>query len=130
MCVHRIGPAEEEPSYVRHDSCSDDEIFESFKLRIPPKFCKPLKSLKLVEGNKAYLECTVSPQNDASMLVEWFKDGVPILHGARIKIASNEFGFCVLEFEDVWARDVGCYTCRATNSYGVDEMSCNITVVS
>ena len=84
----RIGPAEEEPSYVRHDSCSDDEIMENYKLRIPPKFCKPLKNLQLVEGNKAYLECTVSPQNDPTMVIEWFKDDTPILQVWRFWNAS------------------------------------------
>ncbi|XP_075242899.1 uncharacterized protein LOC142337506 isoform X2 [Convolutriloba macropyga] len=124
--ARRIGPAEEEPSYVRHDSCSDDEIMENYKLRIPPKFCKPLKNLQLVEGNKAYLECTVSPQNDPTMVIEWFKDDTPILQGSRIKVALYEFGFCVLEFEDVWSRDAGVYSCRATNCYGSDQISCTI----
>ncbi|XP_063720500.1 titin-like isoform X2 [Symsagittifera roscoffensis] len=127
--ARRIGPAAEEPSYVRHDSCSDDEIMESYKPRIPPKFCKPLKNLQLVEGSKAVLECTVTPQNDPTMVIEWFKDGVEILQGSRIKLALNEFGFCVLEFIDVWPRDAGVYTCKATNSCGVDSIGCSISVM-
>ena len=50
--------------------------------------------------------------------------------GSRIKLALNEFGFCVLEFIDVWPRDAGVYTCKATNSCGVDSIGCSISVMS
>ena len=60
-------------------------------------------------------------------VVEWFKDGQALVHGTRYR-PIFEFGFCVLEFDHLWEKDSGLYTCRATNSVGMAEVSCRIFV--
>ena len=117
------------PSYVKKDEWGDDELFTAAKPHQAPKFKKFLQNNSIVEGNKTFLECTVMPAGDPTMVVEWFKDGRPILHGTRMR-PIFEFGFCVLEFDDVWAKDGGLYTCRALNKVGQAEVSCRIAVKS
>lgn len=35
----------------------------------------------MLEYERTHLECILIPINDPTMKVEWFKDGMPLLHG-------------------------------------------------
>ncbi len=117
----------QKPSYVKKDEWDENELFASSKPHLAPRFKKMLQDISIVEGNKTYMECTVYPAGDPTMAIEWLKDGRPLLHGTRLR-PIFEFGFCVLEFDDVWPRDSGIYTCRAVNKVGMAEVSCYVSV--
>lgn len=52
-----------------------------------PQFGRPLRNLeKLVEGQSAHLEATLTPVNDPTMRVEWYCNGRPIPQGMYFKI--------------------------------------------
>ncbi|XP_075253991.1 uncharacterized protein LOC142345665 isoform X8 [Convolutriloba macropyga] len=118
---------EVQPSWAKKDEWDESELYASSKTQQPPKFKKMLQDMNIAEGNKTYMECTVYPAGDPTMVVEWFKDGRPLLHGTRFR-PIFEFGFCVLEFDNVWSRDAGTYVCRAVNKVGMAEVSCRVSV--
>ena len=50
-----------------------------------PQFGRPLKNIeRLPEGSSAHLEATLTPVNDPTMKVEWFRNGKPIPQGKFI----------------------------------------------
>lgn len=72
---------------------------------------------KLSEGQPLHLEGTVEPKEDPNMKIEWFLNGKSLEHGSRFKLTSD-FGFVTLDLTDVYERDQGIYTCKATNKAG------------
>lgn len=46
-----------------------------------PMFGRALRNVSLSEGQSCHLEATLTPVNDPSMRVEWFRDGHPISQG-------------------------------------------------
>ncbi|VDN06754.1 unnamed protein product [Thelazia callipaeda] len=94
----------------------------------PPKFITQLQSLSdLLEGQMVYLEVRLEPVNDPNLKVEWFHNGQPVGHTARMR-TIHDFGFVVLELVPAEPQDSGIWSCRATNQKGYDETSCNIQV--
>lgn len=50
-----------------------------------PQFGRPLKNIEhLPEGSSAHLEATLTPVNDPTMKVEWFRNGKPIPQGTIV----------------------------------------------
>ena len=93
-----------------------------------PQFVHPLRNIdRLPEGQPAHLEATLTPINDATMKVEWFRNGQPIPQGHRFK-TTNDFGFVALDVLYAYPEDTGNYTCRAVNAVGEAVTTCSVAV--
>lgn len=69
------------------------------------------------EGKPLHLEATVEPKEDPNLKIEWFFNGKSLDHASRFKLTSD-FGFVTLDLTDVYERDQGIYTCKASNKKG------------
>ncbi|VDK66159.1 unnamed protein product, partial [Onchocerca ochengi] len=95
-----------------------------------PRFLTQLQSLtNLSEGQLAHLEARVEPVGDPNLSIEWFHNGQPVGHTARMK-TIHDFGFVVLELIPVEPQDSGNWVCRASNKKGQAETSCDMEVKS
>ena len=58
------------PVWAKKDEWNEDELFKPSKPHIAPKFKKALQDItNLVEGkDKTYMECTVFPAGDPTMV--------------------------------------------------------------
>ena len=87
------------------------------------QFAKPLFIVPLperfspAEAQPLHMECHVEPKEDPKLRVEWFFNGKQLDHGSRFRV-TNDFGFVSLDLSDVYGRDQGIYTCRASNAAG------------
>lgn len=87
------------------------------------EFAKPIwvvplnPEFKLLEGQALHLEGTVEPKTDPNLKIEWFFNGKSLDHASRFKLTSD-FGFVTLDLTDVYERDQGIYTCKASNKSG------------
>ncbi|CAG2104737.1 unnamed protein product, partial [Medioppia subpectinata] len=110
--VERVIPAEAKPEFTK------------------PYFVIPLKhSFKVNESEGLHLECRVEPSNDLNLCIEWLVNGQPLTSGSRFATTSD-FGFIVMDIHDLWTRDTGVYTCRATNQLGEAFTSTQIDVIA
>jgi len=50
-----------------------------------PAFGRKMRPLRLEEGQSAHFESTLTPVNDASMRVEWTRNGKTIPQGHRFR---------------------------------------------
>lgn len=83
-----------------------------------PIWTVPLSpEFNLTEGQPLHLEGTVEPKDDPNLKIEWFVNGKSLDHGSRFKLA-NDFGFVTLDLTDIYERDQGIYTCKASNKSG------------
>lgn len=73
--------------------------------------------LRLGEAQPLHLEGTVEPKEDPNLKVEWFFNGKLLEHATRFKMTCD-FGFVTLDLTDVYERDQGIYTCKASNLAG------------
>lgn len=88
----------------------------------------PFQSLiDLSEGQLAHLEAQVEPVDDPDLKIEWFHNGEPVGHSARMKVI-HDFGFVVLELIPVEPQDSGKWVCRASSKKGQAETSCDMQV--
>lgn len=95
-----------------------------------PEFKTPIADqLNVREGGFAHFEGRLEPVSDATLRVEWLKDGHPIEASSRITTFCN-FGYVALTIKQVTVHDVGHYTCRAYNSLGEAHITGKLTVVS
>lgn len=117
----KIKALEDQNRYYREE-IKEKEILEK------PNFGRPLYNLdNLSEGQSAHLETTLTPINDPSMKVEWFRNGEPIQTGSRIK-TMNDFGYVALDVANVMPEDTGLYMCKATNKNGEAVVTCSVKV--
>ena len=104
--------------------------FEFFDKELEPRrkpvFVNHVRDQTVAEGNTAVFEGTLEPQGDSTMRVEWLKDGKHITASSRITPFFN-FGYVSLTIRDVSQRDVGIYTCVATNSVGTTRSGARLT---
>lgn len=95
-----------------------------------PVFIRPLQNLgQLEEGRNAHFEGQISPVNDPTLRVEWYKDNRPITASSRITAIFN-FGYVSLNILHLRAEDAGSYVCRAVNRLGEAISSATIQVFS
>ncbi|CAG0878668.1 unnamed protein product [Darwinula stevensoni] len=95
----------------------------------PPVFTQPLHNLELNENQSAHFECRLIPVGDSNLKVEWFKNGIPIQQGSRVK-TLHDFGFVALDLAHVYPEDSGTYTCKATNELGTATTSATLVAHS
>lgn len=69
----------------------------------------------------------MEPVGDPNLSIEWFHNGQPVGHTARMK-TIHDFGFVVLELIPVEPQDSGNWVCRASNKKGQAETSCDMEV--
>lgn len=93
-----------------------------------PVFIQHLQSFdKLVEGQHVFLEATVEPKIDPNLRIEWFKNGIPITTGARLK-STFDFGLVGMSVNSLRADDSAIYTCKATNLIGEAVSTCTLKI--
>lgn len=92
----------------------------------PPRFEKPLPDVtNLREGDGVHLETKVTPSSDPNLVIEWYKDNIPLRASNRVRTIS-EFGFVILEISPVQHEDSGVYTVRAHNEVGEAFLTSNV----
>ncbi|GAU87381.1 hypothetical protein RvY_00244-2 [Ramazzottius varieornatus] len=91
-----------------------------------PRFSQKLRSQKVKEGTSLMLEVKVNAVPTPK--VQWFKDGNEEIVSGDIAQVRYENGIASLAIAEILLEDGGEYICRASNSEGVDETSCVITV--
>lgn len=94
------------------------EMFVDMGVQQAPIFTSHFESFdKLAEGQHVYLEAQVEPRADPNLRIEWFKNGVSLTTGSRIK-GAFDFGLVTLSINGLRNDDNGIYTCKATNLIG------------
>lgn len=94
------------------------EMFVDSGVQQAPIFTTHLKSYdKLVEGQHVFLEAQVEPRTDPNLRIEWFKNGMSLTTGSRLK-STFDFGLVTLSINGLRIDDSGIYTCKATNLMG------------
>lgn len=105
------------------------EMFVDTTPQQAPVFTKHLESYdKLVEGQHVYLEAQVEPRADPNLRVEWFKNGVALQTGTRLR-STFDFGLVSLSINGLRPDDSAIYTCRATNLLGEAVSTCTLKIV-
>ncbi|VDL71694.1 unnamed protein product [Nippostrongylus brasiliensis] len=95
-----------------------------------PKFTKTIVSPgELVEGQPAHFEATVEPVDDPNLQICWLLNGVPMPNSSRVKMI-NDFGWVIMDINQVEPRDSGEWTCVAKNAAGEAQCSAPLTVAS
>lgn len=114
--------------YLEDDSRYKRIIEEDTIIAEKPAFGRPLKNIEhLPEGKSAHLEATLTPVNDPTMVVEWFRDGRPIPQGHKFK-TTYDFGYVALDILYAYPEDSGTYMCKARNAVGEAVTTCVISV--
>ncbi|CAH0394564.1 unnamed protein product [Bemisia tabaci] len=93
-----------------------------------PHFCGRLSNRSTTVGSRVKLTCSVIGYPEPK--IEWYKDGLPIIHKKRdfkyhVKLYK---GLASLEIFGAQVSDSGNYTCVATNDYGRSITAANIQV--
>ncbi|VDM47822.1 unnamed protein product [Toxocara canis] len=89
-----------------------------------PLFLKELKHQPLKPGSQVVLEARVV--GNPPPQVEWLKNGSPLKNYRAKTEYDPHTGICILNIPQMFADDVGEYTCRATNTNGVGESSAHL----
>lgn len=104
------------------------EMFVDATPQQAPVFTTHLQSYdKLQEGQHILLEAQVEPRADPNLRIEWFKNGISLTTGARIR-STFDFGLVTLSVNGLRSDDSGIYTCRATNLLGEAVSTSNLRV--
>lgn len=81
----------------------------------------------LTEGQHVHLEAQVEPRADPNLRIEWFKNGVSLTTGTRIR-STFDFGHVSLSINGLRADDSAIYTCKATNLLGEAVSTCTLKI--
>lgn len=92
----------------------------------PPQFSKPLKDMRVREGERATLECWINPFPEPER-VEWFKNQVEITKSPDYEIRYKN-GVCTLLIAEVFPEDTGTFTCTVTVSGMANSTTMYLTV--
>ncbi|KAI1289801.1 Down syndrome cell adhesion molecule -like protein [Halotydeus destructor] len=108
-----------------------DEGIRNFKSKRTvleaPVFTEQLKDLKLQEGSKLTLTCSLS-KGSSPIQFSWLKDSLTLSQiGIQIK-NDNDALLTILIFEKLKSSDSGNYTCAARNSAGQDSQNLQLIV--
>lgn len=104
------------------------EMFVDTTPQQPPVFTTHLQSYdKLVEGQHVYLEAQVEPRTDPNLRTEWYKNGVSLTTGTRLR-STFDFGLVTLSINGLRADDSAIYTCKATNLLGEAISTCSLKI--
>uniref|UniRef100_A0A1I8N5F2 Ig-like domain-containing protein n=2 Tax=Musca domestica TaxID=7370 RepID=A0A1I8N5F2_MUSDO len=116
---------------IRLKEASMNRVPEMFVDTTPqqaPVFTTHLQSYdKLSEGQHVLLEAQVEPRADPNLRIEWFKNGISLTTGARIR-STFDFGLVTLSINGLRADDSAIYTCKATNQIGEAVSTCSLKI--
>lgn len=101
------------------------EETEEEKAKKVPKFTQFLNNSSFKKGDNIHLDCLV--QSSIGFEVAWYKDNSPIQKSTKNIGIYRELGVCSLEIVSARSKDQGIYRCIASNQYGKDETSCQLT---
>lgn len=94
------------------------EMFIDQSPQQAPVFTTHLQSFeKLSEGQHVQLDAQVEPRADPNLKIEWFKNGISLTTGARIR-STFDFGLVTLAINGLRDDDSAIYTCKASNLLG------------
>lgn len=93
--------------------------------QVPPEFLKTCKDTTVVERTEAVLQVTA--QGTQPLQINWFKNGVQVNCGGRIKMSSDGEN-CQLKFSPVKREDEGLYRCEISNKAGHRQCEAVLTV--
>ena len=125
-----VDSQESETVYLRHvvPNYQAPQVELPPEKREPPRFTNVSKDVTILEGQVARIDARVEPASDAKIIIEWFKDGRPLTVGSRFQTFSG-CGYIFLNIMHCVIEDSGVYTCRASNAWGVDEVTVNVSVI-
>ncbi|PSN37209.1 Titin, partial [Blattella germanica] len=104
------------------------EMFVDTTPQQAPVFTTHLQSFdKLVEGQHVMLEAQVEPRADPNLRIEWFKNGISLTTGTRLR-STFDFGLVTLAINGLRADDSAIYTCKATNLLGEAVSTCSLKI--
>ncbi|VDP86235.1 unnamed protein product [Echinostoma caproni] len=88
----------------------------------PPQFAQQpvISSSDVLEGEPVRIEAHLVPTSDATLHVEWLRDGQPVGTGSRFNAVLDR-GLVVLEIGYCLAEDSGHYVCVASNALGQEQ---------
>ncbi|XP_035660917.1 striated muscle preferentially expressed protein kinase-like [Branchiostoma floridae] len=90
-----------------------------------PVFREKLKDEAIADGCPVLLTCL--PAGSPQPTVQWFKNNELIIESERIKLSSGDDGKHTLHIPQVQlGRDVGVFTCTASNKLGTVSTSCRL----
>ncbi|CAL8099627.1 unnamed protein product [Calicophoron daubneyi] len=118
-----------ENQMMQNGSIGDRYPDESRSTR-PPQFVRALApQTGIKEGAPAHFETVVEPANDATLTIEWYKDGKPVAMGCRFNSVLDR-GYAILDILYCYPDDNGSYWCIAKNALGqvqsnVVDLQCN-----
>lgn len=100
------------------DTVRYDESEDRHKPKEAPQFVRaPPAQVQVNEGQPVHAEVRVTPNNDATMHVDWIKDGAALINGSRFNITFDR-GLCFLDIAYSIPEDSGHYVCIARNALG------------
>lgn len=104
------------------------DMFVDSTPQLAPVFTTHLQSQdNLAEGQHVFLEAQVEPRTDPNLRIEWFKNGVSLTTGARIR-STFDFGHVTMAINGLRADDSAIYTCKATNQVGEAVSTCTLKI--
>ncbi|VDN04253.1 unnamed protein product [Thelazia callipaeda] len=94
-----------------------------------PKFSEGLRELSVPE--RETIELSVAVLGKPAPNVTWFKDGVSVnIDGKHIQERKDVTGHFTLIIKDAQKEDIGIYSCKAANTFGVAETEAEVTIES
>lgn len=104
------------------------EMFVDITPQQAPVFTTHLKSYdQLIEGQHVYLEAQVEPRADPNLRTEWFKNGIALQTGTRLR-STFDFGLVSLSINGLRPDDSAIYTCKAVNLLGEAVSTCTLKI--
>ncbi|TGZ64809.1 hypothetical protein CRM22_006181 [Opisthorchis felineus] len=87
-----------------------------------PQFAQQpvISSTDVLEGQPVHIEAQLVPTSDATLHVEWLRDGEPVGTGSRFNCFVDR-GLIILQIGYCLADDSGQYVCVASNALGREE---------
>ena len=90
---------------------------------VAPEIVQALSPVIVSEGSTAVLFCKARAYPKAAIV--WRKNGEPLPRDGRFIVSSDSYKLRILDAE---MKDIGIYSCKATNALGSDEASILVEV--
>lgn len=94
----------------------EETEWEETRILESPKFIDKLTPIRVMDGEKAFLSCTV--KGTPTPKVEWYHNDQPVRQAKDVIITQTVEGTCELIISEVFPENAGEYVCRATNRLG------------
>ena len=98
-------------------------LFLQLTPTVAPEIVQALTPVIVSEGSTAVLFCKARAYPKA--VIVWRKNGEPLPRDGRFIVSRDSYRLRILDAE---MRDIGAYTCKATNTLGSDEATILVEV--